>query len=139
MRARPRKEAAADPRSWQPAACEVTIAFEDRRLHLIQEGSGSQMLSASQVQLAPPRNWQDFENLGHELSRAEWNDPFTQKHGRPGHGQQGVDVYGLATHQGGFVGVQCKCRDIVIATTQPGDPMLQQEARYITEGHQRKP
>ena len=62
------------------------------------------------VELAPPRDWQVFEDLCRDLFAAEWVDPGTQKHGRPGQQQHGVDVVGR--RQGRWQGVQCKRRRI---------------------------
>lgn len=124
------------------------------------------MFSISQLQLVPPRQWHDFESLCHEVFRAEWDDFHTQKHGRSGHGQQGVDVYGRSAYHNGYAGVQCKCRDLLvrrtltetqlldevaaakkfkpplkqftIATTLRRNPKHQRWARDITERHKRK-
>jgi len=124
------------------------------------------MFSLSQLQLLPPKQWQDFESLCHEVFRAEWGDFHAQKHGRPGHRQQGVDVYGRSAYHNGYAGVQCKCRDLLvrrrvtesqlldevakarkfkpplkqftIATTLRRNPRHQQWARDITERHKRK-
>ena len=46
------------------------------------------------LQLPPPAIWQDFEKLCHVLWREIWNDPATQKNGRSGQPQHGVDVFG---------------------------------------------
>ncbi len=62
------------------------------------------------VELAPPRDWQVFEDFCRDLFAAEWGDPSTQKHGRPGQQQDGVDVVGR--RQGRWQGVQCKRRRI---------------------------
>ncbi len=45
-------------------------------------------------QLPPPSNWQDFETLCWRLWKAIWNDRNTQKNGRQGQPQAGVDVFG---------------------------------------------
>ena len=60
------------------------------------------------VELPPPRNWQDFEDFCCELFSAEWGDPHTEKHGRPGEAQNGVDVFGQC--DGEWHAVQCKRR-----------------------------
>lgn len=124
------------------------------------------MLSLSQLQILPPKNWQDFESLCHELFRAEWGDFFAQKHARPGKAQDGVDLYGIPAKGLGYAGVQCKCPDLrvrnsltptqlrreiakarrftpslkqyVIATPLPRDPELQRVAREITTQHRRR-
>ena len=49
-------------------------------------------------QLNPPANWNDFEDLCHKLWRSIWGDPNTQKHGRRGQAQHGVDIYGKPSY-----------------------------------------
>ena len=97
---------------------------------------------------------------------AEWQDFHTQRHGRSGQPQQGVDVFGRPASVLGWAGIQCKNKDLrilsqltvkelrrevkkakafqppltqfVIATTAPRDGRLQQEARKITDRHRRR-
>ena len=45
-------------------------------------------------QIAPPKNWERFEDLCHTLFKEVSADPLAQKHGRRGQAQQGVDVFG---------------------------------------------
>ena len=53
----------------------------------------------------------EFEDLICEICRLEWEDPNTQKRGRSGQQQKGVDVYGQPVDLGGiFRGAQCKLR-----------------------------
>ncbi len=113
------------------------------------------------VQLPPPRDWQVFEDFCRDLFAAEWGDPDTQKYGRPGQQQSGVDVFGRRAAK--WQGLQCKCRrtfpvsrlrerevraevaaaqafaqpfeTLVIATTAPPDTRLQDLARELTEEH----
>ncbi|WP_141723460.1 hypothetical protein [Burkholderia sp. A2] len=113
-------------------------------------------------QLPPPANWEVFESLCRDVFSAEWGDPTTQKHGRTGFPQHGVDVYGR-TQDERWCGIQCKKKDIhsqpqvsaqevrdevakalkfnpklasfIFATTTPNDPGLEEVARKITEEH----
>lgn len=113
------------------------------------------------VELPTPRDWQVFEDICRDLFAAEWEDPETQKHGRPGQEQHGVDVFGR--RDGRWQGVQCKrkstfpearltekevgaevaaARDfsqpletLVIATTAPPDARIQALAARLTEEH----
>jgi hypothetical protein len=63
-------------------------------------------------QIAPPRSWERFEDLCHALFRAEWKDSYTQKNGRKGQPQNGVDVFGSPKgFRATFHGVQCKGKD----------------------------
>src|SRR5262245_24351164 len=124
------------------------------------------MFSLQQLQVLPPSRWQDFENLVRDIFRAEWRDFHTQKHGRPGQKQQGVDLFGRPAGSTGWAGVQCKDKDLllratltvdelraevqkarsftpplsqfVIATTAPRDARLQKEARALTQRHKRR-
>jgi tetratricopeptide (TPR) repeat protein len=115
-------------------------------------------------QLPAPVNWQDFEDLCFDLWREIWRDPNTQKHGRLGQPQAGVDIFGRPNRSKKWAGVQCKGKDnytakrltarelreevkkakrfrpalseYAIATTAPRDAKTQELARQITEEHQ---
>ena len=53
----------------------------------------------------------EFEDLICEICRLEWEDPSTQKRGRTGQQQNGIDIYGQPIDMGGmFRGAQCKLR-----------------------------
>lgn len=58
------------------------------------------------------RNDDEFEDLALDLCRLEWNDPYaSDRHGRSGQGQNGVDIYGHPSDLGGVhCGAQCKLR-----------------------------
>jgi hypothetical protein len=114
----------------------------------------------SGMQIPPPLNWQDFETLCCDLWRRIWKDQLTQKHGRQGQPQQGVDIFGKPNGGEKWAGAQCKGKDnysekslsetelnaevakarnfyptlseFVIATTTPRDANLQELARKIT-------
>jgi Flp pilus assembly protein TadD len=116
-------------------------------------------------QYAPPQSWEEFESLCCDLYTRIWNDPGTQKHGRQGQPQGGVDVYGRPDGEN-YSGVQCKKKDIwpptqlttseideevakaktwapglkhyIIATTAPNDEKVQTYVRAITKAHSRK-
>ena len=120
----------------------------------------------STFQFPPPKNWQDFENLAYDLWRAIWNDPNTQKNGRQGQPQNGVDVFGRPGPGTSWAGVQCKGKDnytdktvteaelrkevgkaksftphlkeFTLATTGPRDSAIQEVARSITQDHQNR-
>lgn len=124
------------------------------------------MPTASSIQVPPPANWQDFESLCSELWRQLWNDPDTQKHGRQGQPQHGVDVYGRPRQRSVWAGVQCKGKDnytnqvvtaaelkrevknalqftpklsrFILATTGPRDAKIQKLARNLTEQNRQK-
>ncbi len=56
----------------------------------------------------PPRYWQEFEDLTQAVFPYVFGDHVSQKVGRPGQAQNGVDVYGESGRLGGLVGIQCK-------------------------------
>jgi hypothetical protein len=110
------------------------------------------------LSLPPPRNWQDFEDLCCDLWSRLWKDPDTQKIGRTGQAQQGVDICGRPDQGRAWAGVQCKLKELhtlspmeiekevkearafepplsrfVIATTANRDAKLQAEVRKIDE------
>ena len=60
-------------------------------------------------QIAPPKEWGTFEDLCHALFKRVWQDPLTQKNGRTGQAQHGVDVFGSPNGaRRSYWGVQCK-------------------------------
>lgn len=120
-------------------------------------GSGVPTMSLTAIDLPPPRTWQAFESLCHDLFSREWGVTDASRIGRNGQRQHGVDI--VAHQPSGWVGVQCKwisrtseltpiqLREIarearkfepslshlVVATTLPNDAPLQREARLISE------
>jgi hypothetical protein len=116
-------------------------------------------------QYAPPQSWEEFESLCADLYARIWGDTGTQKNGRQGQPQGGVDVYGRPNGKN-YTGVQCKKKGIwppadlttseideevvkaktwkpglkhyIIATTAPNDQKAQDHARAITKAHKRK-
>ena len=115
-------------------------------------------------QYPPPASWEEFESMCADLFARLWNTG-TQKHGRQGQPQGGVDVYGRPDGKNYF-GVQCKKKDVwplsklttsevdeevqkartwspglmkfIIATTAPNDEKVQKHARKLTEKHEKK-
>lgn len=122
------------------------------------------MPTGTEVQLQPPKNWAEFENICHTLFKHKWSDPDAVKNGRQGQSQNGVDIYGRKNGKGRFHGVQCKGKDgnlhakltvaelrkeienaktftpalesLVFATTASNDAAIQEEARKITLEHE---
>jgi hypothetical protein len=112
-------------------------------------------------QIAPPKDWNTFEDLCHALFKRVWRDPLAQKHGRRGQAQNGVDIFGSPTgDRRSYWGVQCKGKDSnygskaewsevlaeiakaeefspkldewIFATTAPTDASLQKAARELS-------
>ena len=112
---------------------------------------------------APPRSWDQFEELCADTFQEEWQDSTLVRHGRTGQTQHGVDIVG---REGAHwpVGIQCKrksrwpvsevtMRDLdveveksknfkpalkafYLVSTAADDGPLQEHARLITEHHQ---
>ena len=115
------------------------------------------MPTVAQSDIPPPRSWDEFEDLVRDLYARAWGDPHTQRHGRSGQPQQGVDIYGRPRDLGGrYAGIQCKryaegkltgrgikaeiakaeqfsppLADYTIATSEPCDAPLQEQVRDI--------
>jgi len=122
-------------------------------------------MEPQQLDLAPPKNWQDFEDLCHALWELEWSCPTIQKHGRSGDNQSGVDIYGKPAGDRRYHGIQCKVKSrqgtklpkltrreieaeieeakkfepplaqLIIATTAPSDKKIQKFAREVSAKH----
>jgi eukaryotic-like serine/threonine-protein kinase len=118
------------------------------------------MSDLSNFQLPPPSNWAEFEDLCCDLWREIWNAPNTQRNGRSGQPQHGVDVFGRQD-RGSWAGVQCVAKDnlanarlseqelramveraknfvpslgqFILATTAPRDARIQELARQLSE------
>jgi hypothetical protein len=118
-------------------------------------------------QIAPPKSWEEFEELCLVLFRAIWKDPTAYKNGRRGQPQHGVDiVVMLGRTSGAYCGIQCKGKDagygnvltitelnsevekadlftpplkeLIVATTAPRDVHLQQHARELSEARAKR-
>ena len=124
------------------------------------------MVEISNLQIPPPKYWQEFENLCWDLWRTIWKYPETQKNGRQGQKQDGVDIYGIYDGENRWAGIQCKGKDtfskknitqkeleeevdkaknfkpnlskFIVATTGQRDKKIQELARKITDEHSQK-
>lgn len=59
------------------------------------------------LRVAPPRSWDEFEEIVCSAAKNRWANPDFTRHGRQGQRQDGVDIYGN-DHEGRLVGIQCK-------------------------------
>lgn len=113
-------------------------------------------------QIPPVANWSTFEDLCRDLWAYEWKDINTQKNGRAGQSQHGVDVFG--EYEGKLHAVQCKGKDntfntnivtekelleevekakkftppisdFILATTAPNDVSIQEYARQLSKNY----
>lgn len=58
-----------------------------------------------------PKDAEEFESMIRDICALEWNDPYTEKFGRKGQKQYGVDVYGKPIDLNGlYRAAQCKLR-----------------------------
>lgn len=120
------------------------------------------MATLKSSRFPPPRSWEEFELLCADLFRNIWNDPGTQKNGRSGQPQHGVDIFGRPDRGTSYAGVQARNKvqapkavtpaelrsevqkarkfvpaleNFILATTAPNDARLQEEARRLTEAN----
>lgn len=114
---------------------------------------------------APPRSWEQFEELCADVFQSAWRDPALVRHGRAGQRQNGVDIVG---RNGAIypIGIQCKRRSkwpvskltikevdaeikdalnfkpslkvFYILTTAPDDVLLLDHVRRINEQHEKQ-
>jgi hypothetical protein len=117
------------------------------------------MPTVPQSELPVPKSWDEFEDIVADLYARAWDDSHTQRHGREGQRQQGVDIFGRPTClQGRWAGVQCKrykqgtltlkiieaeiakaeqfkptLAEYTIATTDRRDVELQEAVRLVTQ------
>lgn len=113
-------------------------------------------------QIAPPRNWETFEDLCRALFAAVFKNSLASKNGRRGQPQHGVDVsVELLDQPGSWAGIQCKGKDLgygstatkaefdaelvkaekfqpglarwIFVTTAPDDAKLQEHARKVSK------
>ena len=113
-------------------------------------------LKPSDFQIPPPENEEQFERLCLDLYKLEFGDQ-TQRNGRRGQSQDGVDIFVQDQH----IGIQCKKKDsndeikdselkeevkkaknfkpplkiYILATTCKRDTKIQEVARLISENH----
>lgn len=115
------------------------------------------------MNVPPPTDWDEFEEMTHNAFVIKWNSPNLQRHGRQGQAQQGVDIYG-PDYLEQPVGIQCKkidhqisiemikdeankaenfvgenaatIRAFYMATTTPPDAILQREVRLLSKQRQ---
>ena len=81
-------------------------------------------------QIAPPRDWETFEDLCHALFKKVWQDPLAQKNGRRGQAQCGVDVFGsLNGDRSSYRGVQCKGKEANYGSVATPDELLAEIAK----------
>ena len=114
---------------------------------------------------APPRSWEQFEELCADIFQSAWRDPALVRHGRAGQRQNGVDI---VARNGALypIGLQCKKRSkwpvsrlttkqidaeikealnfspalkaFYILTTAPDDATLLDHVRKINVEHEKK-
>src|SRR6266478_4000717 len=120
------------------------------------------MPTVSRSIYAPPKDWDEFEEMCADVFGAEWGDRNATRYGRQGQRQNGVDIYGKPSG-GDYVGIQCKGRrswpprpltnremdkevakalkfrpalaEFTFATIAADDARIQDHARLITERH----
>lgn len=113
------------------------------------------MVSFTTAKFPEPKSWDGFENIVSDIIQIAWKDPFSIRNGRPGQGQDGVDIYGKPYYlNGNYSGVQCKntekiskkeiekeikkaedfkppIKEYIIVTTSKRDSSIQEVVRLI--------
>ncbi len=108
--------------------------------------------------VAPPKGWDEFEDIVCSAAKNRWKNPNFTRHGRQGQGQEGVDIYGM-DDKGLYIGLQCKntqlrvteltvedevkkaeffkpsLTKLYITTSAPTDKTLQAFVRTLSENH----
>lgn len=108
-----------------------------------------------------PSTPEEFESLCRELYKVHHDCPTLQRHGRRGHRQHGVDLFGVSRRDRAMYGIQCKLHEhgkkctlaeideeiekaktfspkldhFIVATTAPRDPELQRHLAQVTSDH----
>lgn len=66
----------------------------------------------SPLQIPPPSNWQDFEELCRRLWGEVWQCPNEiMSNGKRGDNQNGVDIYAIPKGENEYFGIQCKLKE----------------------------
>ena len=120
------------------------------------------MPNIADSQLLPPKSWDAFEEMCADLFEREWCWQHTERYGRQGQRQNGIDIYGRKNGDE-HSGVQCKgkakwppkkltateidlevCKalkfepkltELIFATTAENDVHIQDHIHSITEKH----
>lgn len=114
------------------------------------------MPTYAELRVAPPRSWDEFEDITCSAAKNRWENPDFSRHGRQGQRQDGVDIYG-EDDKGNLVGIQCKntwdgiklktiedevvkaesfqpsLKCLYVATTADTDQALQKSVRELSE------
>jgi len=69
------------------------------------------MFSLLDIPIHPPNTWQHFETLCWDIFGKIYGLPNTQKIGRQGQSQNGVDIVSFAISEKQWIGIQCKQKD----------------------------
>jgi hypothetical protein len=65
------------------------------------------MPTYADLRMAPPRSWDEFEDITCSAAKNHWLNPNFTRHGRQGQAQHGVDIFSQSITHGVF-GIQCK-------------------------------
>lgn len=124
------------------------------------------MFSNRDLFIPPPIIWQHFEDLCWDIFGSLLGISDTQKYGRQGQSQQGIDILNFQIQKGEWIGIQCKGKDqyppkkftkeelltsvekakefrpilskFIIATTARRDANIQRLSAEITKQHYEK-
>lgn len=82
------------------------------------------------LDLAPPKTWEQFEELCADTFAAMWNDPGLVRHGRSGQRQNGVDI--VSRPGGRWTGLQCKKKAVWPVKTLTKAEITKEVAEALT-------
>lgn len=77
-----------------------------------QKEARRELLDEWNMTIPPPANWQDFELLCWDIANEILDLSEVKRYGRSGQAQQGMDIFGKSEKYGGWVGLQCKKREV---------------------------
>ncbi|MBV6322683.1 hypothetical protein [Duganella violaceipulchra] len=107
-------------------------------------------------QFAPPRTWDEFEDIALSAAKIRWGRTDFFRNGRSGQRQRGVDIFGTSGLPAAAIGIQCKntidgvsektvlaeiqnaesfnppLTELYIATTASRDSALQEKIRIVS-------
>ena len=139
---------------------EAPVTYEEKKpVHFPLIKDITMSLKPSDFQIPPPENEEQFERLCLDLYKLKFGDQ-TQRNGRRGQPQDGVDIFVQDQH----IGIQCKKKDsndkitkselneevkkaknfkpplkrYILATTCKRDAKIQEEARLISDRHKKQ-
>jgi len=96
------------------------------------------MPTPSTSDLPKPKSWDEFEDIIWEIYTRRWKNIHTQRYGRSGQEQSGVDIYGEPHASKGYTAIQCKRyqdnklnQQVILAEIEKADNFPSPISEYI--------